>query len=222
VTGRRCRAAVCGAAALTVMLAAAVDGAHAAAPTDPQRGPHSHAADGSSRPATGGTPPATAVTVTSTLRQRPAADRPLGAPPGFRPFYWSLPFAIGVPYDGTPAASPDEAAAGSTVTLAPTHVDPAAESSSIQPLEGTPRPPQSSALGSLLLELTPDTTQVFIDGFYVGPLEDARATSAGLSLAAGWHRVELRAPGFETLAFNVTIEPNRTVRWRGALTALRP
>ena len=38
--------------------------------------------------------------------------------------------------------------------------------------------------------------------------------------ARGSHRIELRAAGYETLAFSVMVEPNDTVRYRGDLQPL--
>jgi len=68
------------------------------------------------------------------------------------------------------------------------------------------------------LEITPASAQVFVDGFFGGTVED----STGLTLAAGWHRLEFRAAGYETLAANVTVVSNGTVKFRGSLVALRP
>ena len=64
--------------------------------------------------------------------------------------------------------------------------------------------------------------QVYVDGFYVGLVRDFHRSGAGLNLAAGWHRLEFRAPGYETPAVNVTIEPNRTATYQGELKPTRP
>lgn len=85
-----------------------------------------------------------------------------------------------------------------------------------------PPPAPKSARGYLQIEVEPRSAQVYIDGFYVGTVQDARRTPEGLNVAAGWHRVEFRAPGFETPAINLTIEANRTLNYQGALTPIRP
>jgi hypothetical protein len=97
-----------------------------------------------------------------------------------------------------------------------------AESSSIRPLQPS-SPPQTSATarGGLRVEIGPASGQLYVDGFYVGTVEDSNRSAAGLSLPTGWHRLEVRAPGFVTPAINVTIEANRTVSYRGELTPLR-
>jgi hypothetical protein len=98
------------------------------------------------------------------------------------------------------------------------------ESSSIQPLHLSvpPRSLKPSASGTLRLEVSPDTAQVYVDGFYAGTVEDAAHSRGVLTMAAGWHRIEFRAPGYETLAANVTIVPDATVSYRGDLKPLRP
>lgn len=100
----------------------------------------------------------------------------------------------------------------------------AAEPSVIRPMlavQPGPSVPQS-ARGHLQLEVEPKNAQVYIDGFYVGTVADAGQTPGGLSVAAGWHRLQFRAPGFETPAINLTIEANRTLNYQGALKPIRP
>ena len=57
--------------------------------------------------------------------------------------------------------------------------------------------------------------QVFVDGYYVGLAEEFGLGEERSMLNAGAHRIELRAPGYETLTFSVMIEPNSLVRYRG-------
>jgi hypothetical protein len=38
-----------------------------------------------------------------------------------------------------------------------------------------------------------------------------------LKIEAGTHRIEIRAPGYETLAFDVRIEPGKTTTYKGEL-----
>jgi hypothetical protein len=102
---------------------------------------------------------------------------------------------------------------------------PAVESSSIQPPfqpATTANAAQGSLRGNLRLDVEPHTAQVYVDGFYLGTVEDSHRSPAGLTLATGWHRLEFRAPGFETPAINVTIEPNRTTSYQGTLKPARP
>jgi hypothetical protein len=64
---------------------------------------------------------------------------------------------------------------------------------------------------------------VFIDGHYAGLAEEFGPGGGATTLNAGSHRIELRAPDYETLTFSVMIEPNGLARYRGDMqrTALK-
>jgi hypothetical protein len=140
---------------------------------------------------------------------------------GFSPLFW-WPFAE----FQIPSAIDANDAGRETVDAPPLPPanKPAAESSLIQPLLPLqpPRTPLQSAHGNLQLEVGPDNPQVYVDGFYAGSVRDASQLPAGLNLTAGWHRLEFRAPGYETAAANVTIEANRTISYKNELKAIRP
>jgi hypothetical protein len=67
--------------------------------------------------------------------------------------------------------------------------------------------------------VAPKQAEVYIDGFYVGSV-DAVNISGGLRTPVGWHRLEFRAPGYQTPAVNVTIEAHRTMRYHLALQSV--
>jgi hypothetical protein len=71
--------------------------------------------------------------------------------------------------------------------------------------------------GYLRLDVEPATTQVYIDGYFIGSIEDV---APGYPLASGPHRIELRAEGFETAAFDVRIRPNDRVTFTKELRSL--
>jgi len=66
------------------------------------------------------------------------------------------------------------------------------------------------------LEVQPAFAQIFVDGEYVGTVEDLHSAT-GLLIAAGVHRVEFRAPGYEPLVVDVRIAAGRWITYRGAL-----
>ena len=79
---------------------------------------------------------------------------------------------------------------------------------------------QTPPTGSLRLELQPGLVpQVYVDGYYVGTLNDVNAE---LPLDAGLHRLELRADGYESLELDVQIFPGRSTTYRGTLKAVEP
>jgi hypothetical protein len=76
--------------------------------------------------------------------------------------------------------------------------------------------------GGLVLETLPDDAQVFVDGYFVGAVEEFGLHGRPMDIPAGPHRIELRAPGYETLSFSVLIEPNQILRYRGDLQSVSP
>lgn len=76
---------------------------------------------------------------------------------------------------------------------------------------------QPSAAGHLRLQVEPATAQVYVDGFYMGTVDDFNGSAQDASLEAGPHRIEVRSPGYETLMFDVKTEANRTITYRGTL-----
>ncbi len=69
--------------------------------------------------------------------------------------------------------------------------------------------------GRLRLDLKPEgLLQLYVDGYYVGTPEDV---SGELELEAGLHRIEIRAPRYESSAFDVKIERGRSITYRGEL-----
>ena len=85
-----------------------------------------------------------------------------------------------------------------------------------------PSAPQPLPRGGLRFETVPGSAQVFVDGFYVGVIDDFGISGHALDLEASPHRVEVRATGYATLEFTVRILPNQTVRYRGDLQRLSP
>jgi hypothetical protein len=76
--------------------------------------------------------------------------------------------------------------------------------------------------GYLHLQMQPATAQVYVDGAYMGTVDDFRRLIPGRSLEAGLHRVELRASGYETVAFDAVISPHETLTYRADLEPTRP
>ncbi len=83
-----------------------------------------------------------------------------------------------------------------------------------------PAPPIES--GNLRLLIDPPAAQVYVDGIFVGTVEDAGSALAGLRIGRGLHRLELTAPGYETLTVDVSIEADRTITYRGEMRRIPP
>ena len=75
--------------------------------------------------------------------------------------------------------------------------------------------------GELRLKIRPRDAQVFVEGYYVGIVDDFDGVFQRLHLPSGPHRIEVRAPGYETLTFDVQILFNRTTKFEGDLRRIR-
>lgn len=80
-------------------------------------------------------------------------------------------------------------------------------------------PPPSVTWGVLRLDVTPMTGLLYyIDGEYFGSSADL---GTQFEVTAGGRRVEVRAQGYKSLAFNTRITPGETASFRGALEPLQ-
>ena len=75
--------------------------------------------------------------------------------------------------------------------------------------------------GSLRLKIKPSEGEVYVDGYYVGVVNDFDGIFQRLHLDAGPHRIEVRAPGYETLDFDVRITPDHTTTYQGELKKIQ-
>lgn len=89
------------------------------------------------------------------------------------------------------------------------------------PSASAPKPPPAPARGFLQLSVTPAVAQIFVDSYYVGTAADINAPR-GLTLEAGPHRIEIRAPQYQTVTVDVRILPGETVTYRAALEPAPP
>ena len=76
--------------------------------------------------------------------------------------------------------------------------------------------------GRVRIQNAPGDAQVFVDGDYVGIVDDIDAARTGLDLDAGVHHIEIRAAGFETIVVNVNLRGSRTITYRAELRPSQP
>jgi hypothetical protein len=72
--------------------------------------------------------------------------------------------------------------------------------------------------GGVRIDIPQKNATVYVDGYYVGLVEDFDQAGEHLSLAPGPHHIEIRAPRFRTLDFDVFIQADRIVSYRSAMT----
>ena len=103
-------------------------------------------------------------------------------------------------------------------TLQPVHdgEDADAEASAPAFEEGAFPPVVQGASGELRFDVTPKETEIYADGFYVGIVDDFNG-SQHMMLTQGEHRLVLKREGYETLDFNLSVDSDRTVTYRGVL-----
>jgi hypothetical protein len=120
----------------------------------------------------------------------------------YRPYYYtyrpgfSFNFAYGSPYYYSPYAYPTPPAGY------------------ISPIPGR-------AYGGVRIEDAPQDGQVFADGYYMGVVDDFDNPFQHMNLEAGPHKIEIRAPGFEPVAFDVNVVPGETITYHAEMLELR-
>lgn len=78
------------------------------------------------------------------------------------------------------------------------------------PLEGAPP-------GGVQLDIDPRRAQVYVDGTYVGVVEEFSGYFRHLELPAGPHDIAVVAPGYEPLNLHVSVTPGATLTQRATL-----
>jgi hypothetical protein len=75
--------------------------------------------------------------------------------------------------------------------------------------------------GNLKLKVKPRNAKVYVDGYFVGLVDQFDGAFQKLPLNGGRHKVEVRADGFETAEFDVLITPDQTVTFQGDLKRIQ-
>jgi hypothetical protein len=71
--------------------------------------------------------------------------------------------------------------------------------------------------GGIRIDLPQKEAEVFVDGYFAGMVDDFDGAFQQLNLEPGAHRIEIRAPGFSPVSFEVRTEPGRTITYRSSL-----
>ncbi len=75
---------------------------------------------------------------------------------------------------------------------------------------------------ALRLQVSPRTTEVFVDGYYAGTVDDFDGIFQRLRLAAGEYEVTLYLPGHRTVTQQLLLQPGRTLRIKHVMVPLAP
>jgi hypothetical protein len=79
------------------------------------------------------------------------------------------------------------------------------------------QPPSQTNMGGVSFDVTPASAELFVDGTLVGTVGEFTPTTQPLGLAAGRHHIEVRAPGYHTLNFDVDIVAGQVIPYQGTL-----
>ncbi len=80
--------------------------------------------------------------------------------------------------------------------------------------------PYGWSVGGVRLKVNERDAEVYVDGYYAGVVDDFDGIWQQLRLDDGGYRVEIRKPGFDTLVFDVRIQPGRTITYRGQMQTM--
>lgn len=71
--------------------------------------------------------------------------------------------------------------------------------------------------GGLRIDMPQRGAEVYVDGYFVGTVDNFDGATQQANLEAGPHQIEIRSPQFETIRFSVNVEPGRTITYRGSM-----
>jgi hypothetical protein len=77
-------------------------------------------------------------------------------------------------------------------------------------------------VGEIRLSVSPRFADVYVDGYFAGRVDDYDGLFQALKLESGAHHIQIVAPGYTTLDFDVRINPGQKITYRGDLRPLRP
>jgi hypothetical protein len=70
-------------------------------------------------------------------------------------------------------------------------------------------------VGAVKLKVKPRDAEVYVDGYFAGYVDDFDGMFQALKLDSGAYSIEIRKSGFETLRFDVRVQPERSITFRG-------
>jgi hypothetical protein len=77
--------------------------------------------------------------------------------------------------------------------------------------------PGAEASGGVSFQIDPTTAVVYVDGSAVGTVASFGPTSQPLALAPGRHHIEVRAPGYRTMAFDTDTVAGQVIPYQGTM-----
>jgi hypothetical protein len=130
------------------------------------------------------------------------------------PYGYAYPSPYGYPYPSAYPAYPPPAYP--PATYPPNAYPPSAYPQSGYPPQGSISPSQTNT-GGMSFEIQPSNAQLYVDGRYVGTVGQFTPTTQPLGLTAGHHHIQITAPGYRTMDFEVDIVAGEVIPYQGTL-----
>jgi PEGA domain len=71
--------------------------------------------------------------------------------------------------------------------------------------------------GEVRMAVSPRSAEVYVDGYYAGRVDDFDGVFQALKLESGAHHIQIVAPGYQPLDFDVRLNPGQKITYRGDL-----
>ena len=71
--------------------------------------------------------------------------------------------------------------------------------------------------GGVSFDITPANANIWVDGVYMGRVNDFSPLQAPLTLRAGLHHIEIAADGLRPLSFDMTVVAGQIIPYQGRL-----
>lgn len=75
--------------------------------------------------------------------------------------------------------------------------------------------------GSVRLKIKPRDAEVYVDGYYVGTVDQFDGMFQKLNIDGGSHRIEIRSEGREPIQLDVLVTPGETITYKGELKRIQ-
>jgi hypothetical protein len=128
------------------------------------------------------------------------------------PYYYGYPYSYsyGYPYPYSVYGYPSSSYPAPPYPASPYPAPPAYPAASVGVRPGT-------TFGGVSFDIMPNIAGVYVDGTYVGTAAEFSPSAQPLTLTLGRHHIEVRAAGYQTMAFDTEIVVGQVTPYRGEM-----
>ena len=139
--------------------------------------------------------------------------------PYYYPAYYPYPYAYpypqpySYPYPATTYPTYDNGDPPSGSTYPSQYPAGTTGSVNVQPQSA----PNQQNSGGISFEITPASAELWVDGVRVGTVGQFSPTSQPLGLTTGRHRIDIKAPGYQTISIDADIVAGQVIPYQGSM-----